>query len=205
MERGTRKGNGKGNGKSKPQSALTRSQRPASTSASNLQKLNPSTLLAQATSLLHTSQPASAAPLALRALNALRQPSPLHSPTASLPALNLLGEIHIELGEPDTARAYFLEAISLDPEGLIPESEGSGGAEKFLWLAQLSEEGGEESVRWYEKGVGLLKRDVFVLEEAQKGKIKKEGVTLLLEEKRRKLAAALCGVVEVYMTDLSYV
>ena len=96
---------------------------------------SPATLHAEASNLLKSSSPEQALPLALRALSSF-------SKTASLPALNLLAQIQLELGDGDAAREYFLRAVDLDPEGTIKEIEG-GGAEKFLWLAQLSEEGGQ--------------------------------------------------------------
>src|ERR1700744_4883420 len=73
-----------------------------------------------------------------------------HGVPERLPALNLLGEISVEQGDADAARGYFEQAVKLDPEGQLPESVG-GGAEKFLWLAQLCEEGGQQSVAWFEK------------------------------------------------------
>ena len=166
---------------------------------------SPSTLLAQASSLLQTSSPDLALPIALRAL-ALLEGTFSTTSEATLPALSLLGEIHIELGSVEEARAYFLRAIKIDPNGTIPISEG-GGAEKFLWLAQLCEEGGEESVKWFEKGVHALKADIEHLESARAGDVSRSNdsrLVTLLDEKRRKAAGALCGAVEVWMTDLSY-
>ncbi|KAI9814427.1 MAG: NAD-dependent histone deacetylase sir2 [Pycnora praestabilis] len=160
-------------------------------------KDTPETLLMQSLDLLHTSQPEEALPLAQRALARLQ---PTSTPTeVSIPALNLLAEINIELGDIDTAREYFLTAVSLDPIGSLPEEEG-GGAEKFLWLAQICEEGGAESVRWFERGAGVLRRDIEELESSSVS----PNVLYMIEEKKRKLANALCGVVEVYMTDLSW-
>lgn len=160
----------------------------------------PEQLYEQAISCLERSEPEDALNCAQRLL-ALVQPSDTPTPT-SLPALNLLGEINIELGDVDAARRYFMLAVTADPDGAIPEALG-GGSEKFLWLAQLSEEGGADSVKWFEKGVGVLKREISDLESS--GKEDDEDVEAGLEEKRRKVANALCGVVEVYMTDLSYV
>ncbi|KAI9767267.1 MAG: hypothetical protein M1840_005867 [Geoglossum simile] len=156
--------------------------------------LSPENLLTEATALLHTGQATEALPLAQRALSLLNPPS--LSTKAALPALNLLAEINIELGDIDAARSNLLEAVPLDPDGTVPEYEG-GGAEKFLWLAQLCEEGGEESVRWFERGVDVLQREIGSL------KSSKEEAETLLEEKRKKLASALCGIIEVYMTDLA--
>lgn len=103
-----------------------------------------------------------------------------------------MAEIHLELGGADKARAYFLQAASLDPNGSIPETQG-GGAEKFFWLAQLSEEGGRDSVSWFEKGIVALRNEIASTSDPA-----------VKAERRKKLAAALCGVVEIYMTDLSW-
>lgn len=151
---------------------------------------NPSELLEKATILLQTGQAEASLPLAQRVLEL--------SPD-SLPAVNLIGEIYVELGDIDAARQTFLHVVQIDPEGTIPESQG-GGAEKFLWLAQLSEQGGADSVGWYEKGVGALRKIIQSLEQSTQPED-----AALCEEKRRKLATALCGVVEIYMTDLSCV
>jgi tetratricopeptide (TPR) repeat protein len=176
--------------KTKPQD---RKKKSSSNGTSKKSKASPEELLAQAAILLQTSQPDEALVAARRALNLLQ---PNSKPTvAALPALNLLGEINVELGDPDSAREAFQAAILLDPEG------ANDGAEKFLWLAQLNEEGGNESVRWFNKGVEVLKREISELE----GKlVKKTEVEELLEEKRQKIANSLCGIAEVYMTDLSW-
>lgn len=153
---------------------------------------DPSTLLDQATILLQTGRADEALPTAQQALD-------LASDNASvqLQAVNLLGEINVELGEIDTAREYFLSAVEQDPNGSIPEAEG-GGAEKFMWLAQLSEHGGVDSVQWFEKGVSSLRQTLQSLE----GKTGTEEVAFA-EEKKVKLSNALCAVAEIYMTDLS--
>lgn len=94
----------------------------------------------------------------------------------------------------------FFQAVAIDKEGLVGENVG-GGPEKFLWLAQLSEEGREDSVRWFEKGASSLRTQIQELLDRES--LDKEA-EVTLEEKRRKLALALCSVVEVYMTDLSW-
>ncbi|OTB01539.1 hypothetical protein M426DRAFT_323424 [Hypoxylon sp. CI-4A] len=118
----------------------------------------------------------------------------------ALSALNLLGHINVELGELDEARAYFLSATAIDEDGAKDESIG-GGPEKFLCLAQLSEEGGKDSVKWFEKGAAALKKQIATLEEARK---RSDEQQILLDELKKKLAMALCSVTEVYMTDLSW-
>ncbi|KAJ5168271.1 assembly chaperone of rpl4 [Penicillium canariense] len=154
---------------------------------------DPSTLLDQATILLQTGRADEALPTAQQALDLAAG-----NASAQLQAVNLLGEINVELGDIDTAREYFLHAVEQDPTGSIPESEG-GGAEKFLWLAQLSEQGGVDSVQWYEKGVSSLRQTLQALE----GKAGTEDIATA-EEKKAKLSNALCAVAEIYMTDLSW-
>ncbi|KAG7006665.1 assembly chaperone of rpl4 [Physcia stellaris] len=167
---------------------------------------SPSTLIAEASTLLVSSSPSEALPLALRAESLIRS-SNSAAKHALLPALNLLAQIHLDLGDGDVARDYFLKAVELDPEGEIAEGEG-GGAEKFLWLSQLSEEGGRESVEWFERGCEVLRKHINILEKdiLESPSTDEERDTQVdadLQEKKRKLAEALCGVVEIYMTDLS--
>ena len=157
----------------------------------------PNSLLTRATTLLQISQPDEALVNALQALSLLKKSS--SDPKATLPALNLIAEINVELGDVVTARDYFLRAVELDPEGLVPE-DAAGGAEKFFWLAQLCEEGGMQSVEWYDKGVKVLRRQIGEPE----GKRSDESISGLLGEKKTKLSEALCAAAEVYMTDLSW-
>ncbi|GAP90485.1 putative TPR domain-containing protein [Rosellinia necatrix] len=123
----------------------------------------------------------------------------------ALLALNFLGQVSLELGDFDAARAYLLRAVAIDEDGAKDEGVG-GGPDKFLSLAQLSEEGGKDSVGWFEKGAAALKRQVQALEAAGAAKGGKHGSesALLLDELRKKLAMTLCSVAEVYMTDLSW-
>lgn len=190
--------------KSRPSKKHNSAQNPRTKHRSKPQATpSPTDLLKQATTFLQTGQPVSALPLAEKALFVLESNSS-SPPTTALPALTLLGEIHLEIGTPAVATTYFLRAVDLDPNGLIPEALG-GGAEKFLWLAQLSEEGGEESVRWFERGLAVLRREMGELEEqlVKAMGAERQEIEETLEEKRRKIAGALCGIVEVYMTDLS--
>lgn len=155
----------------------------------------PTELLVQAAFTLQQGDIEASVPLAKRALALL----PADSEEA-LSALNLLGEIHVELGDINTARQYFLQAAAIDEDGTTNEDLG-GGAEKFLWLAQLSEEGGQDSVDWFERGAMCLREQLQVLLESKK---KDASTEEAIAEKTRKLSVALCGVVEVYMTDLSW-
>lgn len=152
-------------------------------------------LFEQATELLQEGQPDEALPVAQKLIKCLSAPSV--DSTLRLPALDLLGEIYIELGEADEARNVFLEAVKLDPDGSLG-NEVSGGADKFLWLAQLCDQGGQESVDWFEKGAVVLRRELAQYE----GKTLSEEDEVVQEIKRNKLSNALCGAAEVYMTDL---
>lgn len=177
--------------------AKTKSKKsPKSSSQSKQPTQTPEQLYDLAINCVETSEPEAALEHAQNLLVLVRR---LQTPNAVLPALNLLGEISIELGDADSARDYFMQAVNADPEGAIPEALG-GGAEKFLWMAQLCEEGGAASVGWFERGAKVLKREIGEIEAAQGID---EAAETLLEEKRGKLANALCGVAEVYMTDLS--
>ena len=152
-------------------------------------------MLEQAHTLLQTGQADEALPIARKAMLCLAAPSV--ATALKLPALELLGEIHIELGDSDEARKMFEAAVDLDPEGMI-EGISGGGADRFLWLAQLSENGGEESVAWFHKGAAVLRRELGLTAIAES-----EEEEVVIITKRYKLANALCGAAEVYMTDLS--
>ncbi|RCI07901.1 hypothetical protein L249_5838 [Ophiocordyceps polyrhachis-furcata BCC 54312] len=117
-----------------------------------------------------------------------------------LRALNLLGMLQVENGEEDEARAYLQRAVVLDEEGMMDEKVG-GGAEKFLFLAQLSEEGGKDSVRWFERGASVLRRQMQALSDLGPRTSRQQSE---LGEKQQQLGGVLCAVAEVYMTDLSW-
>ncbi|KHN95283.1 Tetratricopeptide-like helical [Metarhizium album ARSEF 1941] len=117
-----------------------------------------------------------------------------------LRALNLLGTLLVESGEVDEGRRYFERAVKLDEDGTVDEKVG-GGPDKFLFLAQLSEEGGQDSVKWFEKGASALRRQIQDLADLT-GRTPEQQASL--DEKQRKLGEVLCAVAEVYMTDLSW-
>lgn len=112
---------------------------------------------------------------------------------ASLKPFSLIGMTYVQLGNTDLASDYFLKAVELDPDGSIPGSEG-GGSEKFLWLAQLSEDGGHDSVRWFQRGATVLRNEIAAFGDGD----------VNTNDRRKKLAAVLCSITEVYMTDLSW-
>jgi tetratricopeptide (TPR) repeat protein len=185
--------------KTKPSQAEKRAQKDAKKATNGQPQASPEQLYASALDLVETSQPEEALEQAQKLWSIVQN----RSAGEALPALNLLGEICVELGEVDTARQYFQQAARIDPNGTI-EGPLGGGAEKFLWLAQLSEEGGKESVQWFEKGAETLQRNIIALESGQNLGLNEEQLLMMRVEKKRKLANALCGIVEVYMTDLSW-
>ncbi|KAL1837044.1 hypothetical protein VTJ49DRAFT_2887 [Mycothermus thermophilus] len=161
--------------------------------------VNPRELLAQATTHLEEGDPETAARIALTAYEHIGETG-----RQAGAALTLLGHIHVELGDIDTARNFFTAAVNVDQDGTLPEDVG-GGAEKFLWLAQLSEEGGQDSVSWFERGAAVLRAQIQELTESLESRpLTRDAQEALIAEKRRRLADALCAVAEVYMTDLSW-
>ncbi|EFY88678.1 hypothetical protein J3458_003332 [Metarhizium acridum] len=117
-----------------------------------------------------------------------------------LRALNLLGTLLVESGEVDEGRSYFERAVKLDEDGMADEKVG-GGPEKFLFLAQLSEDGGQDSVKWFEKGASTLRSQIQNLAGLASRTPEQQAS---LDEKQQKLGGVLCAVAEVYMTDLSW-
>lgn len=167
----------------------------------------PKQLLAEATAHLEQGDAAGAVIIAKQALDTALDTDDARA----CAAYNLLGEISVELGEIDAARAYFLEAVQIDTEGALPEDLG-GGPEKFNWLAQLSEDGGADSVQWFDKAAVCMRAQIQALTDAaaeakRKGSAHgalEKGIEVKVEEKKLKLAETLCAVAEVYMTDLSW-
>ena len=154
---------------------------------------DPAVLLVQAAELLHTGQATLALSPAQQAVLLLSSPS--GSSSSQLPALSLLGEIQIELGDVPSALKTFEAALALDPDGQVPEENG-GGAEKFLWMAQLCETGGRDSIRWYQKAIDILERALSTSPDPT-------SVSEEEAEKKQKMVTALGAMVEVWMTDLS--
>ncbi|KAL2139514.1 hypothetical protein VTI28DRAFT_5078 [Corynascus sepedonium] len=170
--------------------------KPATVRSANV---NPRELLAQATAHLEAGDPQTAARIALTAYEHIGENGRLAGA-----ALSVLGQIHVELGEVDAARAFFAAAVKVDEDGSLPEDVG-GGPEKFLWLAQLSEEGGQDSVSWFERGAAALRAQIQALTESLELRpLTRDTQEAVIAEKRKRLAETLCAVVEVYMTDLSW-
>lgn len=172
--------------------------RAAATGSSSNKPVAPQILVKAAEFQLQEGNVQDAATLAEKAL---RGASP--GSDDALCALNFLGQISLELGDFETARAYLLRAVAIDEDGAKDESIG-GGPEKFLTLAQLSEDGGKDSVGWFEKGAAALRQQIQAIENTN-AKVKPSGEQVtVLDELRKKLAMTLCSVAEVYMTDLSW-
>ncbi|ETN36426.1 uncharacterized protein HMPREF1541_08704 [Cyphellophora europaea CBS 101466] len=176
-----------------------------------------STLLSEAADLLAQSQPESALPLATESLRRLQSEQP---PPASLPdetyidsllqiaaqdkptlpqAVLLVAEIHLALGDAAAAASHFEAAVRLDPDGALVS------ADPYLELAQLCEEGGAKSIAYFEKGCEVLRNKIEVLSESlREGSQLDEEGAMIVKLKQAKLAEGLCGMTEVYMTDLSF-
>ncbi|OAA64943.1 Tetratricopeptide-like helical [Cordyceps fumosorosea ARSEF 2679] len=117
-----------------------------------------------------------------------------------LRALNLLALLHIEDGEIDEARSLFERAANIDKNGDMDEKVG-GGPEKFLFLAELSEEGGQDTVKWFDRGAAALRKQIQNFDAISNKTPEQQNA---YEEKQKKLGGVLCAVTEVYMTDLSW-
>lgn len=99
----------------------------------------------------------------------------------------LLGETFVEQGDPDEARKAFRRAIDLEKAN---GTSATGGFEKYLWMGQLSEEGGEASIAYYRTGVKLLISVIGKEEEVDQPPM------------RARLASVYSAMAELYMTDL---
>ncbi|KAK5946928.1 hypothetical protein PMZ80_001073 [Knufia obscura] len=163
-------------------------------------------LLAEAATLLEHSQPEQALPLIQEALKRLETDKQAYSDIdillhnaaqekATFPTALVLGaDVCSALGDIDKARAQYELAVQIDPNGALVS------AEPYLELAQLSEEGGRKSIDYFEKAVEVMKNEIEVLDE----QLDIEGTQQIVDMRRAKVAEALCGMAEVYMTDLSW-
>jgi tetratricopeptide (TPR) repeat protein len=185
--------------KNKSHKDKARDRARAKGAAAQSPNVNPRELLAQATTFLEEGDPETAARIALAAYEHIGEGG-----RQAGVALSLLGQIHVELGDIDSAHAFFTAAVKADEDGSLPEDIG-GGPEKFLWLAQLSDEGGQDSVSWFERGAAALRSQIQALTESLESRpLTRDAQEAVIAEKRKRLAETLCAVVEVYMTDLSW-
>lgn len=104
-----------------------------------------------------------------------------------LEVMQLGGEALLELGNPQDAYKLLEKAVQFDPQG------ERGGSEKFLWMGQLA--GDRLGLQYYEKGIDILKKQI---NQAGNHKLNTDEVKF----KRKKISDALCGMVEIWMTDL---
>jgi tetratricopeptide (TPR) repeat protein len=152
----------------------------------------PEQMCLRASELFYQVQVDRALSMTKRALDTFKEYYP-DNPQAPYPAFVLLGQIYLARGEVELSREHYLKAIEVDPDGQ------KIGAAPFLWIAQLCEEGGEESIKWFEKASVILRRELkrseehYGIEEAEDE----------INEIRRQLGETLCSMTEVYMTDLS--
>jgi tetratricopeptide (TPR) repeat protein len=108
----------------------------------------------------------------------------------------LVAEVHLARGDASSAVQHFEAAVRIDPDGALVS------ADPYLYLAQLCEEGGAKSIQYFERGCEVLRNEIEVLNESLQAD-DEEG-QLIIKSKQAKLAEALCGMTEVYMTDLSF-
>jgi len=104
----------------------------------------------------------------------------LQSAPKSVRALELMGEICLELGEVDKAVDKFKKAIQLAPN--IGES-------KYMSMGQLHS--GKQALNYFKKGIEILKEEKKKLPERE-------------AKVNRKISSALCSMTDVYLTDLCY-
>ncbi|ODQ63867.1 hypothetical protein NADFUDRAFT_83960 [Nadsonia fulvescens var. elongata DSM 6958] len=120
---------------------------------------------------------------------------------SNITLLQVLGEAFLEYGDTEQAYNLFIKASELDPTG------SQGGMEKFLWLGQIV--GGRSGEVWFQKGMELLRSEISKKEQEFSSINDKAGQQQRLEQLKievaflkRKLCEALCGVIEIWMTDL---
>jgi tetratricopeptide (TPR) repeat protein len=172
-------------------------------------------LLEEAASLLDEGQPDAALPLAQECMRRLQseQPPPSTLPNSeytttllqltaqekpTLPqAVVLVAETYLALGETASASTHFEAAVRLDPVGQIIS------ADPLCNLAQLCDEGGAKSIEYFERGCQVLRNEIEGLKALQPAEEDDEHV-MLTDMKQAQLADVLCGMAEVYMTDLSW-
>lgn len=126
------------------------------------------------------------------------------------------GEAQVSLGDVESGRENFLEAISiLDGPGLSSSSveEGNGDghnivydvrASMHLYLAQLST--AEEALSEYRRGISELEKYIRALEQTvvDEDDGNEVGPKEALMEARKQLCSAHCSIGELYLTDLCF-
>ncbi|KAF5100155.1 hypothetical protein D0Z00_001362 [Geotrichum galactomycetum] len=147
---------------------------------------DPATLYAQGREFLDSSSPLECIGLLTPLLGQQNEAQPEY-----LAVYQLLGEAFLEAGDPQNAYELFSTCAQLDADGL------QGGIEKFLWLGQLT--GGRDGEVWYEKGIKGLKTEINNLTSSNNNT---SSIEEELKLKKVKLCEALCGMVEIWMTDL---
>lgn len=169
-------------------------------------KKSTETLLEEAATHLEHSQPEQALPIIQEALKRLEADKAAYADVDTLlkdaaqekatfpTALTLGGDICLALGDIDKARAQYELAVQIDPNGALVS------AEPYLQLAQLCEDGGKKSIYYFDKAIEVMRNEIEVLDE----QMDIEGTQEILDSRRARIADALCGMTEVYMTDLSW-
>lgn len=148
------------------------------------------TTLDQAQQLLIQSEPEQCVALLQAAFNNNGNSDSAAASIIDVQGMHLLGNALLDLGEAQQAYPVFLQCANIDPTGTV------GGFDKFLWLGQLT--GGTDGVEWYSKGVQGIEIELARIASSSNG----SPDSVLQLALKRKIAEALCGIIEIYMTDL---
>ncbi|XP_063054695.1 uncharacterized protein si:dkey-12j5.1 [Engraulis encrasicolus] len=111
----------------------------------------------------------------------------------NLEVLDMMGNIHAEMGEVDKAKQVFLRAVELSPD------EGHG---KYMYLGQIHT--AQEAIQYFTKGIDIMIR---ALQTQTASAAVAEGAAAMASEGGpavcgKDVAVAFCSVAEIYFTDL---
>nr|XP_020504163.1 probable assembly chaperone of rpl4 isoform X2 [Labrus bergylta] len=110
----------------------------------------------------------------------------------NLQALDMLGNIHSELGDTQKAKEVFLQAVQLSPDV---------GHSKYMYLGQINS--GQEAVNYYTRGIQVM---LSALEKEEQTKPQAAAAAPPEEDPERPTAkdisVAYCSIAEIYLADL---
>jgi len=107
--------------------------------------------------------------------------------STSVEALDTLSEFCLQAGKTEEAMRALQRSVKLAPEGR------SG---RFMYLGQLST--GQDALHWFERGLSMLRAERTQLQNTSGSR---QELQLQWVASTQALAAALCTVAEVYLTD----
>ncbi|XP_060906518.1 uncharacterized protein si:dkey-12j5.1 isoform X2 [Labrus mixtus] len=110
----------------------------------------------------------------------------------NLQALDMLGNIHSELGDTQKAKEVFLQAVQLSPDV---------GHSKYMYLGQINS--GQEAVNYYTIGIQVM---LSALEKEEQTTPQAAAAAPPEEDPERPTAkdisVAYCSIAEIYLADL---